>query len=153
MRHGFSGRPLSRPGQLSFFDFFLAHYAKVISCTMLKDHRESVGLGCPPTIYTTNASESPNAVIKGKVYYKETEWSQFNDELKQLADIQRDDAIRALSGGGPFQSREQHGRLKVDPNNWARMMPAQGKEAIKRFDNAQVRKCPLLSTHTSSTND
>ena len=94
--------PYSRPGQLSFFDYFLAHYAEVTSCTMLKNLQGSVGLGCPPIIYTTKVSESLKAVIKGKVHYKETEWSQFNDELKQLADIQRDDAIRALSGRGPF---------------------------------------------------
>ena len=65
--------PYSRPGQLSFFDYFLSHYAIVISCTMLKDLQGSVGLGCPPTIYTSNASESLNSVIKGKVHYKETE--------------------------------------------------------------------------------
>ena len=51
----------------------------------VKDVREAAGLGCPPGIFTTNASESINAMMKRKVDYKESEWPAFNQEVKQLA--------------------------------------------------------------------
>ena len=44
---------------------------------MLKDVRIAAGLGYPPDIFTTNASESLNAALK-KVNYKKTEWPEFN---------------------------------------------------------------------------
>ena len=44
----------------------------------------------PPDIFTTNASESLNAALKKKVNYKETEWPQFNEAVKELILAQRD---------------------------------------------------------------
>ena len=78
-----------REGQITFYDYFWTYYADVIRHTMLKDLGISVGLGFPPTIYTTNAIESLNAVIKRKIHYKETEWPEFNDQLKELVDTER----------------------------------------------------------------
>lgn len=40
---------------------------------MRKDLREEAGLGSPPQPFTTNASESLNAMMKRKVDYKESE--------------------------------------------------------------------------------
>ena len=51
---------------------------------MHADLRESIGFGCPHKIFTTNASESINAMMKREVNYKESEWPQFNKEIKQL---------------------------------------------------------------------
>lgn len=73
-----------RPGQPSFFEYFVQHYAKTISHTMLKDIRTVVGLGSPPAIFTTNASESLNAALKKKMNFKETEWPEFNEAMKNL---------------------------------------------------------------------
>lgn len=68
----------AREGQVTFFSYFKTYYASTIRSTMLKDVRTSAGLGSPPAIFTTNASESLNAVIKRKVDYKATEWPEFN---------------------------------------------------------------------------
>ena len=122
--------------RVSFFDYFSSQYARTIRHTMLKDLRTSVGLGLPPAIYTTNACESFNAVIKRKINYKETEWPSFNDEMKQLVDMQRDEAIRALSGRGEYRLCENYRYLKVEPQEWIKMSPDQRKKVLKQFDDA-----------------
>ena len=48
----------------SFYNFFLKYQSVVIKYHMRKDLRESVGLGSPPSTFTTNGSESINAAIK-----------------------------------------------------------------------------------------
>ena len=88
----------SRPGQSSFFDYFSKYYADVVCYNMLKDLRTTAGLGSPPAKFTTNRSESINAVVKRKVNFKETEWPEFNKQLRQIVTEQREETIRALSG-------------------------------------------------------
>lgn len=83
------------PGQTSFFDYFVQHHASTVRHTMLRDVRVAAGLGSPPSIFTTNASESLNAALKRKVNFKETEWPEFNDAVKKFVMAQRDDIIRA----------------------------------------------------------
>ena len=129
-----------REGQITFYAYFCTYYASIISHTMLKDLRVAVGLGCPPRIYTTNASESVNAVIKRKVQYKETEWPDFNNHLKEIVDRQREDVIRALSGRGQYRLCEQYKHLQVHPQEWVQMTPDQRKRLLKQFDNASLRK-------------
>ena len=62
----------------------MASKASVIRDTMLRCVREECGMGCPPDIVTTNASESVNAVLKRKVDYKRNELPVFIDKLKEL---------------------------------------------------------------------
>ena len=54
------------------------HCGDVVHHTMIKDVRLGVGLGSPPSIFTTIASESLNAALKKKVDHKESEWPQIN---------------------------------------------------------------------------
>ena len=55
-----------------FIRWFLSNKLPVIRDTMLKPVREECGLGCPPQPFTTNASESINAILKRKVDYKQS---------------------------------------------------------------------------------
>ena len=88
------------PGQSSFFEYFVDNYSKMFENTMLKNICSDIGLGFPPDIFTTNSSESLNAAIKRRLNYKESEWPEFNEAMKQLVLAQRDEVIRALSGRG-----------------------------------------------------
>ena len=81
----------------SFFDQFSLHYADIFRNTTLKCLRRDVELGDPPEVFMTNASESLNAALKKKVNYKETEWPQFNEAVKELISAQRDEVIRVIS--------------------------------------------------------
>ena len=49
---------------LQKFIDYLVDKASVICDTMLRSTRVECGLGCPPDIFTTNASESVNAILK-----------------------------------------------------------------------------------------
>ena len=102
----------------SFFDQFSLHYADIFRHTTLKCLRRDVGLGDPPEIFTTNASESLNAALKKKVNYKETEWPQFNEAVKELISAQRDEVIRAISGRGKYRLVEEYSSFQVTPQNW-----------------------------------
>ena len=73
-----------RPGQTTFFDYFVQQYSKVFENTMLKSTHTAAGLGHPPEMFTTNSSESLNATIKWNVNYKESEWPEFNESMRQL---------------------------------------------------------------------
>jgi len=120
--------------QTPFYAYFKTQYASIVRSTMLKGVRRAVGLGSPPAIFTTNPSESVNAVIKRKVDYKATEWPAFNDSLKRIVDGQRDEAIRALSGRGQYRLTQEYHHLQVTPQQWARMTTQQRQEVVKCFD-------------------
>ena len=128
-----------RPGQLSFYDYFLKYYADVVCYNMLKDLRTVAGLGSPPAKFTTNGSESINALVKRKVNFKETEWPEFNSEMKQIVGGQREETIRALSGRGRYRLCKPYDHLKVDPLKWVHMTPEQRKAHLKIFDSAALR--------------
>jgi hypothetical protein len=132
----------------SFFDYFNHHYATIISNTMLKDVRTAAGLGSPPSKFTTNASESLNAVIKRKVDYSETQWSLFNDRMKELVFEQRDEVIRAISGRGEYRLCKGYEYLQILPQEWAKMTPDQRKRHIKKFDAAALR---IQTSHGSGS--
>ena len=98
---------------------------------MLKNICSDVGLGFPPDIFTTNSSESLNAVIKRRLNYKESEWPEFSEAMKQLVLSQRDETIRALSGHGQYQLDKEYAYLIVSPQQWIKMKPEQRKYLIK----------------------
>ena len=103
------------PGQGSFFEYFVDNYSKTFENTMLKNIRSDVGLGFPPDIFTTNSSKSLNAAIKRRLNYKESEWPEFNETMKQHVLAQRDEVIRALSGRGQFRLDREYAHLIVSP--------------------------------------
>ena len=106
---------------------------------MLKNLRVSARLGNPPSIFTTNGSESINALLKRKVSFTETEWPKFNQELKQIVNEMHEESIRSLSGRGQYKLCKAYQHLQVDPSKWVKMTTEQRKEHVKRFESAAVR--------------
>ena len=90
--------PYCGKGGLQFYHYFKQYKAPVVKHNMLRCYREAVGLGSPPTPYTTNASESVNAVIKQHVQYKASCWPEFNEKLRKFIDSKHEEIIRSLSG-------------------------------------------------------
>ena len=134
------------PGQASFFDYFVEHYSKVFENTMLRSTRTAAGLGYPPEIFTTNASESLNATIKRRVNYKESEWPEFNNYMRQLIMSQRDEVLWALSGRGQYRLDEEYTHLVVAPQQWVKMKPEQRKQLVKQFDSMKLKCITVSST-------
>ena len=139
--------PYAPPSGPRFFNYFVHYKANEVCYNMRKDLREEAGLGSPPQPFTTNASESLNAMMKRKVDYKESEWPTFNEEVKQLAKQQREEVIRSLSGRGQYRLLPQYSHFAVPTATWAKMRPAQRSEVVNRFDKATLKNkiSPLLS--------
>ena len=93
---------------------------RIFQNIMLKNTCSDVGLGFPPNIFTTNLSESSNAVIKKRLNYKENEWPGFNEAMKQLVLSQKVETIRVLSGRGQYQLDKEYTYLTVSPQQWIR---------------------------------
>ena len=122
-----------------FYNYFSWYKAKQVCHTMCRDLREAVGLGSPPAAFTTNASESINAMLKRKVDYKEREWPAFNENVYHLAKQQREEVIRSLSNGGQYRLLPQYSHFAVATTTWVRMRPKQRCDVIRRFDKATLK--------------
>lgn len=60
-----------------FCSWFIEYECLVIKSTMLRPVREAAGLGSPPEQFSTNASESANALMKSKIDYKRSDLPVF----------------------------------------------------------------------------
>ena len=69
---------------VEFFAWFRKYKAEMIKHSMIKEVREQAGLGYPPARFTTNASESLNAVLKAGVQYRKSELPAFIQKLQKL---------------------------------------------------------------------
>ena len=63
---------------------------------MLKPVRQAAGLGSPPEHFSTNASESVNAVLKAKVDYKHSELPAFVRKIEELVKDQKTEFEQAI---------------------------------------------------------
>ena len=83
-------KPFAPASGPQFHRHFIQYNADVVHYHMRKDLRESTGLGSPPSIFTTNASESLNATIKRNVNFRESEWPEFNEQMKRYIESQQE---------------------------------------------------------------
>lgn len=86
-----------------FISWFLKNKRNVICDTMLCSIREDCGLGNPPSVFTTNASESMNAILKHKVDHKKSDLSTFIQKVKELTSEQMKEIERAVIDRGKYK--------------------------------------------------
>ena len=101
-----------------FYDWFLKYESNILLSTVLKPVREKAGLGSPPDIFTTNASESLNAVLKSKLNYKRSELPQFVKQMDELVIEQKEEFERAIINCGKLRIRDQYRHLAVSQDKW-----------------------------------
>lgn len=106
---------------------------------MIGSVREEAGLGSPPQIFTTNASESLNAMLKRKVNYKKNELPQFVKYFKELIDEQERELERAVIGRGKYKFQKQFSHLEVAEDNWFRMSREQREKHLKKVAQTSLR--------------
>ena len=123
-----------------FYKFFTQHQLEVVKYhnIMRKDIRESVCLGSPPTIYTTNGSESINAAIKSKVNFIEPEWPRFNDQMKVFATHQQEEIIRSLFGRGQYRLKPEFSHYGVSKQEWLKMRLDQRRALVANCEKAVI---------------
>ena len=88
--------------------WFLKNKATVIKRTMLKSYRVEAGLGLDPPHFTTNPSETTNAIIKAHVSYKNNQLFDFVNHWKDVVDEQEAEVERAVIRRGKFQFAEEY---------------------------------------------
>ena len=128
-----------------FYRYFKQYKAPVVRHNMLRCYRETVGLGSPPAAYTTNASESVNAVIKQHVQYKASRWPEFNEKLRKLINSKHEEIVRSLSGRGLYRLTVQYSHLAIEPELWLKMRPDQRTKAVKRFESSSLHTSKATS--------
>ena len=101
-----------------FVDWFVAYKSRVLKSSMLKSVREKCGLGSPPVSFTTNASESINAMLKRKVDYKRNELPQFLHHLKACIDEQEQEIQKAVINRGKYALQPKYKRFKKAEEEW-----------------------------------
>ena len=131
-----------------FYNWFCEHKVQSIITGMLRSVREEAGLGNPPQIFTTNASESLNAMLKRKVNYKKNDLPHFVEYFKQFIDEQERELERAVIGRGKYKFRKEFLYLEIAEDDWFRMSREQRERHLKKV--AQTNLCVREETHNES---
>ena len=139
-----------------FHDWFLQHKAEVFKCSAICS---VPGLGNPPELFTTNASESLNSVLKSKVNYEKSELNKFIGKMKCLVDDQQREVERAVCRRGKYRFRSQYQFLEVDAvleciwkksteiiTSQHKIAPAPGCSPLARMVESKPGKRPHLVT-------
>ena len=122
-----------------FYDRFCQYQCEVIVSGMLRHVREDAGLGVPPLPFTTNASESLNAVLKRKVNYRKHELPEFVKHLKELIDEQQRELERAIIGRVKYVFNDNYKHLEVCETDWFQMSKQQREKHIHNIANAKLK--------------
>ena len=122
-----------------FFDWFKEHLYEVIISGMLRPLREDAGLGVPPSAFSTNASESVNAMLKRKVDYKKNELPNFIQHLKEVIDEQQREIERAVIRRGKYEFKEEYRFLEVDESKWFQMTKQQREKHMKKVADTSLK--------------
>ena len=131
----------SENGPIHLFCRWLKTYkSNTIKQSMLRSKRRQCGLGDPPSSFTTNASESINAVVKNRVDYKKSDVPVFLDNLKAVIDEQQRELERAIVDKGKYRFRQRFkGLVKTEDEWFLRMSSAQRQNHIKRISNMSLQ--------------
>ena len=105
---------------------------------MLHSIQQECSLGCPLEPFTTNSSESINAVLKRKVNYKKSELPDFIDIIKQVINEQQREVERAIISRGKYELRAQYSTLEVQEAKWFAITVQQWLKHILAFNLAEV---------------
>ena len=132
-------REEENPGcQPGFYEWFCQYQCKKITSGMLRPIREEVGLGMPPPPFSTNASESINAMLRRKVNYKKNELPAFVQHLKEIIDEQQRELERAVIRRGKYQFRDDYKYLEISEKDWFQMTKQQKEKHLQKISNMQL---------------
>lgn len=122
----------------AFGVWFKQYKGNLLKKKMLKPVRTKAGLGSQPLQFTTNASESMNAVLKRKVEYKKSELPEFLEELRKVIDEQEHELERAVINKGKYRLNAQHRKFEIAEDHWFLKMSLAQKESHIKVLSLQV---------------
>ena len=117
----------------SFCRWLKCYKSDTIQDTMLRSKRRQAGLGDLPMAFTTNASESINALLKIQVQHKKSDVPLFLEKLKAAIDEQQREVERAIIDKGKYKFKEAFENLVKSENEWfLKMSTIQKQNHINR---------------------
>ena len=125
----------------TFSEWFKWYKCSTIKQAMLRPVRLRAGLGNPPESFTTNASESINALLKNQVEYKKNDVPAFLDKLQAAISEQQREVERAIVNTGKYRFREKYKHLVKSEEEWfLKMTLSQRQTYAKKIANLPVNK-------------
>ena len=122
----------------AFSEWFKRYKCSTIKQAMLRPVRVRAGLGNPPSTFTTNASESINALLKNQVEYKKSDVPVFLDKLQNAIDKQKE-VERAITNIGKYRFCEKYKHLVKNEDDWfLKMTLTQRQNHIKKIASLSV---------------
>ena len=122
-----------------FCEWFKRYKCNTIKQAMLRPVRIKAGLGNPPSNFTTNASESINALLKNQVEYKKSDVPVFLEKLRDAIDEQQREVERAIVNTGKYTFCEKYSHLVKSEDDWfLKMTLTQRQNHIKKVANLSV---------------
>jgi hypothetical protein len=134
-----------------FIGWFMENKVEVIRNTMLHSARVDCGLGNPPSMFTTNASESINALLKHKVDYKKHQLPDFIDKVVELVAEQKQEVERAVVNRGKWRLRSQYRFLEIQESVWFTMNAQQRQKHLSRVHSVSLAEAEDSSTIANSS--
>ena len=132
-----------------FFHRVVLQYKNVaVKEGLLRSNRQRAGLGDPPSQFTTNVSESTNALIRIKMDYKKHE---LLDKLKEVIDEQERELECAVIDRGKYQFCTDYQYLVKKQNDWfMKMLCVQREAHLKKVAKVDLQKKVTATSHTSN---
>ena len=114
---------------------------------MTRQVSEQAGLGSPPQSFTTNASESVNAVMKVKVDYKRSELLEFIEKIRALVMEQQIEIEMAVVNQGKYKLKQTYRSLGVCQSEFYKMTREQ-RSRLSKFNRFTVAGVPVSSENS-----
>ena len=127
-----------------FAEYFLKDKAGVLRESCRADIRSMCGLGFPPSVYTQNANESMNRLIKNvktsKYGNQSTSLLNYIDVIEKEVVRQHNEQFLAMLGRGEYRLIDEFKFLEVKENDFYRMTKCQKDELRKKFFECTMSK-------------
>ena len=120
-----------------FYKYFAQKKADQFANCMTAEVRSLSGLGYPPDIYTQNANECMNAVIK-RAQNKKMDVVDCIENLRNEVNHQQSMKKLAMVSRGELSVFEKFGSFLIDEDEYFRMSKQQQESAFKKFCNAPL---------------
>ena len=143
-----------------FVEYFLKSKAEVIRECGRSDVRSMCGLGYPPTVYTQNANECMNRIIKAdqdpKSSKQHTTLLPYIEKIRSEIKRQHEEQFLGVLGIGQYRLADAFSFLRVKEDNFYRMSDPQKRARKKEFLTVSVseprrREDQALNTELSVT--
>ena len=83
-------------------------------------------------MFTTNASEATNSVLKSKVDYRRSELHKFVEKMQCLVDRQEKELERAVCHRGKYRFRSAYQHLEVEEVHWFNKTPEMRRKHLQK---------------------